>query len=489
MSASGGHISEMSPTALALATSDTNQVVSTGGDWVFTDTPQDLSQQLRRHRRGQVFNNVAIRTVVPFTLENAASVFAAMAEDVNEEARTMRVREDVLCMSDKSVSIRISKDMIDPEVEISRNPWAERRPGRLVHWNPFKSVSFVPSDAKFATITAIMIKYRPLVNIYHQAGRMEISLWDHGLAQAKPVSLTSSSKTAPANILLGLNHSVYVQQLNRLELRIEVSSTGMNPGHPWGTAEIAFRFCFSQKPLLKAYTQSVIQYELPSDLFIVRQTDPSVFNAELSQNDIDTLRCMQMDIPVLKENQLSNIGTLVKKGTANGPDYPPDERLKPSRPETWVAENPFRDPSVSSPSVSVPRSVGSLADFMARPNTRALEEIRSMTAQCEAMMATVREHRISPQTSGDPQLVSGLPAVLRFCSGLEVADEVVLTEQVPTAVRQVLTNTVLGDNSVFIGPHANVHTTRICTYAFSNSVEVSVRSLFMNEERIQYSAI
>jgi len=459
---------ELPGSALAVSVSNQNDVRSNVEQWLFARAPQNLSELIADHTPGTEFRPVVIRPVVPFTMQNAANVFAAMTEDSNIEQKTLRIKDQQMSLVDKSIVIRLSRELVDPSPpDEQTHIGAKRSP--LSRFKQFirPSHPFIPEGVQYATLTAIMIRYRPLCTLYHTIGRMEIKLIDDALAGDIPVAFTSSSRTAPANILMGVNHSIPVYQLSRLQLKIDVNNTGMKPGFPWGTMEFAFCFQFSSKALVSGFTNSMVQYELPSDLFIIRSRDPTQFNAELQQSDIDAMREIEADIPVLERRQLSNIGKLVRKAKADGDDYPPgnpfDDKYEAS---SFDPRNPHGLPSTP--------SSFSIGSSLIRPLTSTLEMATAKVAELEAAVERRRAMEKAISMMENVPGVFGLPGVLRQLLACPIPDTWSTRGEVSREVLGLVCSLPESSSLVYIHKRDDNKTIRIGLQPFAGAIAVTL---------------
>lgn len=471
------HIGNLHPSGLIVATRKENNVAQAVDKWLFAEQPQDLSEHLRKHVPGNRLDSVVMRTVEPFTMANARSVFAQMSEGSNITQQIFHIKGDELILSDLSVSVSFANDLVCPPPPDSMPVPQMRKEKPRRSLNPFKStpkyLPFVPAGAKYAALTAVIIKYRPLTTMFSTAGRLEITLWDHGVATEAPVAAVSLSRTGPANILLGSNYMMLAHNLGRLELRIEVSLTGMRPGQAWGVAEMAFAVTFGAKPFPLGVTHSVVQYELPSDLFIIHAADPAVFNAELSQKDLDTMRAMQGDIPVLSAGELSNMGVLVKKGMSPGPDYPVFGGIQKEEPTLpWLQEDPFNTASLPSPSTSSQES------FPRELSTATLTHARDRLAMYEAALARHRATQTNREgTAGRPP-ASGLPGIVRTLIGVEIDDTCQCVASLPPDVVTAGYKVDPGNSIVYMGDGALPNTSRISSVPFLGGTPLPLATVF-----------
>lgn len=270
--------------SLSMLESDTGNSAGDVDPWLFAETPGSYAEHLDAHVRGTVFEGATIRKVVPYTMEDAAQHFTAMTEDDSVESVTAFLKGGTINLKTKGFSVAIS-DLVKPT-----------------------------KGAKYALVNGVLIKYRPLMGTFAQGSPVTIRLLDSGMLGDTPPTVTFS-KTIGANILMGLSYPIPLKNLKDLKLTVEVGATGTIKGRAWGSIEMAFHLQFSSKPLTQAMTPSKVQYEFGSDIFEIQARDPRLFNAVLSQADLERMRAIEQDIPGARSASFEMNGTLARNAS------------------------------------------------------------------------------------------------------------------------------------------------------------------------------
>jgi len=273
----------ISTNALDITQSSSGDPGAEAEQWLFSDTPSSFREHIESHVEGRTFEGATIREVVPFTMSDAKKHFLAMTEDAAEETVFVSFKEGTINLTSRETSFSLAKVM-EP-----------------------------PRGSKYVMLSAIMLKYRPLVSTFAMASSAFVRLNDKGIIGSETSPTVSFSKTLGANILMGLSYPVPLKNIKDLVLTIGVGATGVAKGRAWAAVELAVGLRFSAKPLTSGMTRSVVQYELPSDIFTVESTDPRVFHADLAQQDLDALRDIKNDIPGARTVRMEATGSLARK--------------------------------------------------------------------------------------------------------------------------------------------------------------------------------
>jgi len=136
-----------------------------------------------------------------------------------------------------------------------------------------------------------------------------------------------------------LGHPIPIKNLGDLSFLIEVDIPSVVPGRAWSSIEVAFHIQFSSKPLSAGITRSLVQYELPSDLFEIEARDPRIFNAVLNQSDLDRLKAIKDDIPGARKVSFDAPGVLGNRTTQKSPSREPVPT--PVTNENFLRVDPF----------------------------------------------------------------------------------------------------------------------------------------------------
>jgi len=235
--------------------------------FLFGSTPGSFRSQLENHPRGGRFKGAVIRKVEPYTLANAATIFAAMSGGVASNPQTIVVGQEVLPLKKPSVTLSLRSNIV---AETGKSP--------------------------YINLIGVLISYRSMVSVFSDPSGVEIFLKDKGMPATETMPRVEVNKTLNSNILLGLNYPVHRESLGDLSFTIQTSNTGVAPHRAWCTVEIRLVVSASSKPYQRGMTRSAVQYVLPSDLFEVTNNDPRLFNAILSPEDLELLREMAENV-------------------------------------------------------------------------------------------------------------------------------------------------------------------------------------------------
>jgi hypothetical protein len=208
-----------------------------------------------------------IRKVEPYTLANAATIFAAMSGGASSQPHTIVVGKEVLPLKKSSLKLSLRSNII---AETGKAP--------------------------YINLIGVLISYRSMVSVFSDPSGVEISVQDKGMPATETMPRVEVNKTLNSNILLGLNYPVHRESLGDLSFTVQTNDTGVAPHRAWCTLEIRLVVSASSKPFQRGMTRSAVQYVLPSDLFEVTNNDPRLFNAILSPEDLDLLREMAEDV-------------------------------------------------------------------------------------------------------------------------------------------------------------------------------------------------
>lgn len=490
----------LTPEQLHITVSDTNSVVARAQQWDFPETAQSFGDQLAAHHRGSAFVGATVRHVAPFTMRDANSIFNRMAEDDAEEKSNFPVRGGLLSLCDKTMTLSLKRDLdggIAPKASL---------------WNIRPKKTIVPHGCKYAVLVGVLLKYRPLTPLFAKVGRVEVELVDEGLAVGETPPMVSFSKNLSAHVLMGLSHPIGVDRLSRIKLKVTASSTGVAAGEAWGTMEMCFRFHFSSKPLVLAMTPSVVQYELPSDIFEVRSKDPRVFHAELEQDDIDTLRDISADIQDVDRSRLVNVGTFISKVTGSTGMSGQRVAPVPAPSEGWLNTDPFSQNTLAARVArgEIPRpNTASIEEAQARLNemrefhkkapkprlaTISASDTGSSTSPVEASMpvnnpfltpdVSVQDGRSgvsfnpsSPAGMTGP-VVSGLYAVIKLVLGIEIQGDITRPSDIHDPAVALAIAGARGSTIVYIHIDAEFQRGRISTHNFATANAASLALVF-----------
>lgn len=273
----------LSRNTLGIVEDDTDVGLAAMTRFAFPETPGSFREHLLSHQRGTSFTGAVIRQVNPFSAAQADQVFLGMEEDTTRASSMIKFEGGPLNLTSKKTTISLKK------------------------------VIKAPDNQPYVLLEAVLIRFRPLVSAFAASSGVTITLVDTGVSSDETNPAVTFSKTLGCQVLMGLSYPLPVSHLKDLELQISVGATGMQRFRAWGTVELAFGAMFSTKPLTSGITYSKVLYELPSDILEVHAVDPRLFNAVLTQEDLDFLRDIQQDIPGSRNVNFGQNRTLIPR--------------------------------------------------------------------------------------------------------------------------------------------------------------------------------